>query len=50
MLRKSDPLYGHWFFTFYYEALAESFTVLHPEFRPESEDAIDRLLSYEATV
>ena len=50
MLRKSDPLYGHWFITFYYEALAESFTVLHPEFRPESEDAIDLLLSYEAVV
>jgi hypothetical protein len=50
MLRKSDPLYGYWWFTFYYEALAESLAVLHPEFRPESEDAIDRLLSYDAVV
>ncbi len=22
-VRKSDPLYGHWFFKFYYEAVAE---------------------------
>jgi len=51
-LRKSDPLYGYWFFKFYYEAFAESLQILSKKFRPETETAIqvDELLNYQVEV
>ncbi len=49
-MRKSDPLYGHWFFKFYYEAFAEPLQVLSKKFRPETESAIDELLNFQVEV
>jgi hypothetical protein len=43
-VRKSNPLYGHWFFKFYYEAFAEPLQILSKKFRPETKSAIDELL------
>ena len=49
-MRKSDPLYGYWFFKFYYEAFAESLQILSKKFRPETESEIDELLTYQVEV
>jgi len=49
-LRKSDPLYGYWFYKFYYEAFAESLQILSKKFRPETESEIDELLTYQVEV
>ena len=47
---KSDHLYGHWFFKFYYEAFAEPLQILSKKFRPETESAIDELLNFQVEV
>ena len=49
-VRKSDPLYGHWFFKFYYEAFADALQILIKKFRPETEAAIDELLNFQVDV
>jgi hypothetical protein len=49
-LRKSDPLYGYWFFKFYYAAFAELFQILSKKFRPETESEIDELLNFQVEV
>jgi hypothetical protein len=49
-VRKSDPLYGYWFFKFYYEAFAEPLQILSKKFRPETESAIDELLDLQVDV
>jgi hypothetical protein len=49
-VRKSDPLYGHWFFKFYYDAFAEPLQILSKKFRPETESAIDELLDLQVDV
>ncbi len=49
-MRKSDPLYGYWFFTFYYDAFAEPLQILSKKFRPETESAIDELLNLQVDV
>ena len=49
-MRKSDPLYGHCFFKFYYEAFAEALQILSKKFRPETEAAIDALLDFQVDV
>jgi hypothetical protein len=46
VLRKSDPLYGYWFFRFYYEVFAEPLQTLSKNFLPESDAAIEELLSF----
>ena len=42
-LRKSDPL---WFFRFYYEVFADPFQTLSKKFLPETDAAIEELLSF----
>ena len=50
-LRKSDPLYGYWFFKFYYDVLAEQLQILSKKFLPETDAAaIDVLLSFQVEV
>jgi hypothetical protein len=49
-VRKSDPLYVHWFFKFYNEAFAEQLQILSKKFRPETESAIDELLNFQVDV
>ncbi len=49
-LRKSDPLYGYWFFSFYYEVIAEHLQTLSKKFLPETEAAIKELLSFRVEV
>jgi hypothetical protein len=49
-LRKSDPLYGYWFFKFYDEAFAEPLQILSKKFRPETESAIDERLNVQVEV
>jgi hypothetical protein len=49
-VRKSDPLYGHWFFKFYHEAFAETLQILSKKFHPETESAIDELLNFQVEV
>jgi hypothetical protein len=49
-VRKSDPLYGHWFFKVYYKAFAEPLQILSKKFRPETESAIDELLNFQVDV
>ncbi len=51
-LRKSDPLYGCWFFKFYYrdDVFAEPLQILSKKFLPETDAAIDELLSFQVEV
>ncbi len=46
VLRKSDPLYGYWFFRFYYEVFAEQSLSNLKKFLPETDAAIEELLSF----
>ena len=46
-IRKNDPLYGHWFFQFYYEAFAEPLKTFSTKFFPATDAAIDELLSFQ---
>ena len=48
-LRKSDPLYGYWFFRFYYEVIAEFLQTLGKKFLPETDAAIEELLTMDAS-
>ncbi len=45
-LRKSDALYGNWFFRFYYEVFAEHLQILSKKFLPQTYAAIKELLSF----
>ena len=47
-LHKSDPFYGYWFYRFYYEAFADPLSKLSSKFVPETDEAVDELLSFEA--
>jgi hypothetical protein len=49
-LRKSDPLYGYWFFRFYYEVFAEHLQTLIKKFLLETDAAIEELLSFRMEV
>ena len=49
-LRKSDPLYGYWFFRFYYEVFAEPLQTLSKKFLPVTDAAIEELLSFRVEV
>jgi hypothetical protein len=49
-LRTKDPVYGYWFFQFYYEAFAEPLQTLSKKFLPETDAAIDELLSFQVEV
>ncbi len=49
-MSKSDPLDGHWFFKFYYEAFAEPLQILSKKIRPETESAMDELLNFQVEV
>jgi hypothetical protein len=44
-LCKSDPLYGYWVFRFY-EVFAEHLQTLSKQFLPETDAAIEELLSF----
>jgi hypothetical protein len=43
-------LYGYWFYRFYYEAFADPLSKLSRMFVPETDAAIDELLSFEVDV
>ena len=43
---QSDPLYGYWFFRFYCEVFAEHLQTLSKKFLPETDTAIEELLSF----
>jgi hypothetical protein len=45
-LRKSDPLYVYWLFRFDYEMFAEQLQTLSKKFLPETNAAIEELLSF----
>ena len=49
-LRKSDPLYGYWFFKFCYDVFAEPLQILSKKFLSETDAAIDELLSFQVEV
>jgi hypothetical protein len=49
-LCKSDPLYGYWFFRFYYEVFAEHLQTISKRFLPETNAAIEELLSFRVEV
>jgi hypothetical protein len=49
-LRKSDPLYGYWFLRFYYEVFAEHLQTPSKKFLPETDAAIEKLLSFRVAV
>jgi hypothetical protein len=49
-LRKSDPLYGFWFFEAYYESFAKQLGAISPKFVPTTPAGIDELLSFKATM
>jgi hypothetical protein len=43
-------MYGYWFFKFYYEVFAEPLQTLSKKFHPETDAAIDELLSFQVKV
>ena len=45
-MRKNDPLYGYWFFQFYYEVFVEPHRTFSNKFFSATDAAIDELLSY----
>jgi hypothetical protein len=49
-LRKRDPLYGYWIFRFYLEVFAEPLQTLSKIFLPETNAAIEELLSFRVEV
>jgi hypothetical protein len=49
-LCKSGPLYGYWFFKVYYAVFAEPLQILSKKFLPETDAAIDELLSFQVEV
>jgi hypothetical protein len=46
-LRKSDPVYGYWFYRFYCEAFADPLSKRSNKFVPETDEAVDELLSFQ---
>ena len=48
--RKSDPLYGYWFFEAYYEAFATELSKLNPKFVPTTAAGVEELLSFQANM
>ena len=49
-LCKSEPLYGYWFFRFYCEVFAEHLQTVSKKFLPETDTAIEELLSFRVEV
>jgi hypothetical protein len=49
-VRKNDPLYGYWFFQFYYEAFVGPLKTFSNKFFPATDAAIDELLSFQVEV
>ncbi len=47
-MRKSDPLYGYWFFEAYYEAFAKQLAAISPKFVPRTAAGVEELLSFKA--
>ena len=49
-LRKSDPVYGYWFYRFYCNAFADPLAKLSKSFVPETDAAIDELILFKVDV
>ena len=49
-MRKTDPLYGYWFFEAYYMAFGKHLSAISPKFVPDTEAGVDELLSFKATM
>jgi hypothetical protein len=49
-LRKTDPLYGYWFFEAYYESIGKQLSLISPKFMPETATGIEELLSFKASM
>ncbi len=43
-MRKTDPLYGYWFFEAYYKAFATELAKVSPKFVPKTLAEVDELL------
>ena len=48
--RKTDPIYGFWFFEAYYEAFAKQLGSISPKFVPTTDAEVDELLSFKANM
>jgi hypothetical protein len=49
-LRKTDPLYGYWFFEAYYESIGKQLSLISPKFMPETASGVAELLSFKASM
>ncbi len=49
-VRTRDPMYGNWFYRFYYDIFALPLSKLSKKFIPESEAAVNELLSFQVEV
>jgi hypothetical protein len=49
-LRKTDPLYGYWFFEAYYESSGKQLSLISPKFMPETAAGGEELLSFKASM
>jgi hypothetical protein len=46
--RKTDPLYGYWFFEAYYKSFVKQLTTISPKFAPKTAAQVEELLSFKA--
>ena len=49
-LRKTDPLYGYWFFEAYYMSIGKHLTLISPKFMPDTADRVGELLPFKANM
>ena len=47
-MRESDPIYGFWFFEAYYRSFGKQLSIISRKFMPETEAAVEELLSFTA--
>ena len=47
-MRKTDPIYGYWFFEAYHEAYVKHLVTISPKFAPTTAAGVDELLSFKA--
>jgi hypothetical protein len=47
-MRESDLIYGFWFFEAYYRSFGKQLSIISRKFMPETEAAVEELLSFTA--
>ena len=45
-MRKTDPIYGYWFFEAYYETFVKQLAMISPKFVPTTAAEVEELLSF----